>query len=188
MCVFIDEHRLLTDFNDMKKIIAMMLSAVLATGMPAEAVQKTKKVDSGAVAGVVSDYNLEQGFEVVSLGGLGLGLIRLIATAAVGTEEEKAAIELMDNLKRVIVVVYDEAESSRKASFERKIGGILDNAEKIMEVKDEGDVVNIYGTSSDDGGKIDDLIIYNPGECALICLFGSISSQKVADLIMAADE
>lgn len=158
------------------------------TTWPAEPGNTPGKVNTGAVTGLIRDYRLEEGFEVVSVGGLGLGLIRMMAKAAAETEEDKAAIEIMDHLKKIIVVDYDEVEASRKASFERKINAILDKAEKIMEVKDEDDVVNIYGTGSGDGDTIDDIIIYTPGECALICLFGSISSQKIADLIVKANE
>ena len=57
-----------------------------------------------------------------------------------------------------------------------------------MEVKDEGDVLNIYGTCADDGDSIDDLIIFSPGDYSLIYLLGSISAQKMADLIEMANE
>ncbi len=186
----------------MKKIISILLLAAFAMSMtgitasagrpdmtgPAGPENTPGKVNTGAVTELISDYRLEEGFEVMSVGGLGLGLIRMMAKVSVETEEDKAAIEIMDHLKKIIVVDYDEVEASRKASFERKINAILDKAEKIMEVKDEDDVVNIYGTGSGDGDRINDIIIYTPGECALICLFGSISSQKIADLIVMANE
>ena len=53
----------------------------------------------------------------------------------------------------------------------------------IMEIKDEGETLNLYGTSSDDGSSIEDIILYVPEDHTLICLFGSISSQKIADIV-----
>ena len=174
----------------MKKIIAILLFVALMTGgvVPGNAATGKKKVNSGAVASLVREYNLVEGFDVVSVGGLWLGLIRLVAKVSVETEEEKAALEIMDNIHKVIVVDYEEADQQRKASFEREMKRLLDGSEKILEVKDDGYVVNVYGICSKDGGKIDDLIVFTPGESALVCLFGSISSQQIGDLVKMSDE
>lgn len=195
----------ITDFDSMKKLITILLIVVLSggTGLTACSSSAGKKdaetaaaikmetehrnVNSGAVTGLIKEYNLTEGFDVVSVGGLGLGLIRMIANASMD-EEERAALEIMDGLRRIVVLDYEEADSSQRESFTRRMIDILDGAEKIMEVKDEGDVLNIYGTCADDGDSIDDLIIFSPGDYSLICLFGSISSQKVADLIEMANE
>lgn len=189
----------------MKKTITILLVAVLAAGAgltacsastgktktETEAVIKKeaahKKVNSGAVTDLIREYNLVEGFEAVSVGGLGLGLIRMIADASMD-EDERAALGLMDELRRIVVLDYEDADPAKRESFTRRMTDILDRADKIMEVKDEEDVLNIYGTCADDGDSIDDLIVFNPGECSLICLFGSISAQKVADLIEMANE
>ena len=78
----------------MKHTIIILLVAVLAAGAgqtacsastrktetETEAATKKeaahKKVNSGAVTGLIREYNLTEGFEAVSVGGLGLGLIR----------------------------------------------------------------------------------------------------------------
>jgi len=156
----------------------------------AEAIKKEaayKKVNSGAVTGLIREYNLTEGFEAVSVGGLGLGLIRMIANASMD-EEERAALELMDELRRIVVLDYEDADPVKRESFTRRMTDILDGAEKIMEVKDEEDILNIYGTCADDGDSIDDLIIFSPGDYSLIYLLGSISAQKMADLIEMANE
>jgi hypothetical protein len=43
--------------------------------------------------------------------------------------------------------------------------------------------MNLYGTSSSNGERIDDIILFVPQDCALICLFGKISTEKIADII-----
>lgn len=189
----------------MRKIITISLIIVLTAGAgltscsastgkkEAETAATIKKgaeyknTNSGAVTGLIREYNLTEGFETVSVGGLGLGLIKMIAKPSMD-EEERAALELMDELRRIVVLDYEDADPSKRESFTRRMTDILDRAEKIMEVKDEGDILNIYGTCADDGDSIDDLVIFSPGDCSLICLFGSISSQKVADLIEMAND
>ena len=189
----------------MKHTIIILLVAVLAAGAgltscsastrktETETAATIKKeaqhhnVNSGAVTDLIREYNLTEGFETVSVGGLGLGLIKMIAKPSMD-EEERAALEIMDGLRRIVVLDYEEADSSKRESFTRKMTEILDRAEKIIEVKDEEDVLNIYGTCADGGDSIDDLMIFSPGDCSLICLFGSISSQKVADLIEMAND
>ena len=200
----------ITDFDSMKKLITILLIVVLAGGTgltacsastgktkteTAEAVTEAaikkeaayKKVNSGAVTDLIREYNLTEGFETVSVGGLGLGLVRMIAKSSMD-EEERAALEIMDGLRRIVVLDYEDADSSQRESFTRKMTGILDRAEKIMEVKEEEEILNIYGTFADEGDSIDDLMIFSPGDCSLICLFGSISTQKVADLIEMAND
>ena len=193
------------NFDSMRKIITISLIIVLTAGAgltscsastgkkEAETAATIKKgaeyknTNSGAVTGLIREYNLTEGFETVSVGGLGLGLIKMIAKPSMD-EEERAALEIMDGLRRIVVLDYEEADSSKRESFTRKMTDILDRAEKILEVKDEEDILNIYGTCADDGDSIDDLMIFSPGDCSLICLFGSISSQKVADLIEMAND
>ena len=193
------------NFDSMRKIITISLIIVLTAGAgltscsastgkkEAETAAIIKKgaeyknTNSGAVTDLIREYNLTEGFETVSVGGLGLGLIKMIAMPSMD-EEERAALEIMDGLRRIVVLDYEEADSSQRESFTRRMTDILDRSEKIMEVKDEGDILNIYGTCADDGDSIDDLMIFSPGDCSLICLFGSISSQKVADLIEMAND
>ena len=193
------------NFDSMRKIITISLIIVLTAGAgltscsastgkkEAETAATIKKgaeyknTNSGAVTGLIREYNLTEGFETVSVGGLGLGLIKMIAKPSMD-EEERAALEIMDGLRRIVVLDYEDADPSKRESFTRRMTDILDRAEKIMEVKDEGDILNIYGTCADDGDSIDDLVIFSPGDCSLICLFGSISSQKVADLIEMAND
>ena len=168
----------------MKRFIAIVLLAAFTVGIGSlESKAAGRKVNSGDMASLVREYNLYQGFDVVSVGGLGLGLVKMIAKASAENEEDRMALEVIDGLRKIIVVDYMAAEQDRKDSFSRKAAGILKNAEKIIEVKEDGETVNVYGTAASDGERIDDLIVFIPEECTLICLFGSISSDKIADIV-----
>ncbi len=173
---------------DMKRIIAMLMMAVVIAGTMVEAEAKDRNVRSGEVISLIRNYNLEEGFEVVSVGNLGLGLAKMVARIAAESEEEKAVVNLMTGLNKVLVVEYEDASQEKKDSFNAKISKLLTEAEKIIEVKDDGETVNIYGTSADDGETIDDLMIFIPEESTLVCLFGSISSKAVADVMAASNK
>ncbi len=157
--------------------------AVMTAATVAHAGAETRKVKSEEVIGLVKNYNHEDGFEVVSVGSLGMGLARLVARAAAETEEDKAALGVINDINRVVAVEYSDVAPAKKEAFNAKLSKLLDGAEKIIEVKDDGDTVNIYGTSADNGETIDDIIIFVPEECALVCLFGSISSKSITDLM-----
>ena len=61
--------------------------------------------------------------------------------------------------------------------------GETSETNEIVEVKEDGETLNVYATSASGGERLDDLIVFIPEDCALICLFGSISSDKIADIL-----
>ena len=65
---------------------------------------------------------------------------------------------------------------------------MLAGAEKIVEVKDDGDSVDIYGTLSKDGEKIRDIIIHVPEESSILCIFGTVDINDLGKVMKAADE
>ncbi len=167
----------------MKRIIIVLTAVAVMAGTAFDAAARGRRTNSSEVVELIRSYNHEEGFEFVSVGNMGLGLMKMIARAAAETEEEKAAVNMIKGIGKIYVVEYEDAAQGMKDSFNQKVSRVLDGAEKILEVKDDGETVNIYGTSADDGETISDLMIYVPEECALVCLFGTISSKNIADLI-----
>ena len=169
----------------MKKIIfVMMMLAGVASGAKASDRGKTSTRE---VISLVRNYDHHEGFEIVSVGKLGIGLARIIANAN-ADEDEKAALGILKDINKVVVVSYDEADQTKRQAFNSGMGKIMDKAEKILEVKEEGETVNIYGTSVNGGESIDDLMIFIPEDCTLVCILGSISAERIADLIEKANE
>lgn len=179
----------------MKRIIFVMLMlATLAAGASASdtasygtAAADRSKGSTRDVIGIVRNYHHEDGFEVISVGKLGISLARIIASAEADAEE-KAALDVLKDINKVVVVSYDEAEEPKRKAFNTRMTKALDGAEKILEVKDEGEAVNIYGTSVNGGESIDDLLIFIPEDCTLVCILGSISADRIADLIEMSNE
>lgn len=160
---------------------------VIAASLTGAGASGKGRVDSGAVMGLVRTYNLEPGFEVISVGRLGLGLAKLVMSVEDLDEEERAVFDLLHDVNKIVVVNYDEANDSKRNAFSTKLEKILSKAEKILEVKDSEDTVNIYGASLNGGDSIDDLMIFIPEECTLVCILGSISTDRIADLIEKAN-
>lgn len=159
---------------------------LMLAGVVAAAAERGKS-NTSEVIDLVRSYNHNDGFEVISVGKLGIGLTRMIAEAN-ADEDEKAALDILRNINKVVVVSYDDAEKARQDAFNVRMGKVLEGAEKIMEVKSEGETVNIYGTSVNGGESIDDLLIFIPENCVLLCILGSISAERIADLIEKANE
>lgn len=170
----------------MKRIILMVL-LVAAAVVGASAGEK-RNLATDAVLQLVMDHRYKQGFETISVGKMGLGLVRMVLSAEADDPEEKAVLDMIKGLNKFVVVNYEDASQTARAAFAAKLNGLFGNMEKIIEVKDGEDGVNIYGTSVNGGESIDDIMIYIPSDCTLICVLGSISADRIADIIEMSNE
>lgn len=163
----------------MKKIL-ITLMMLLSLGTVAMAGEPNRQLRN-----LVSDYRGTQGFDVVDLGGVSLSLLKAAAKTAAKTPEDREALRLFNGLKRLTIVDFSEAEPEVKDKFLRKVNRILRSGEMLLEAKDGGETVRIYGTSSDDGNLLEDVALL-AGE-ALIFVRGSIRADQVAALMKQAD-
>ena len=163
----------------MKKIL-ITLMMLLSLGTVALAGEPNRQLRN-----LVSDYRGTQGFDVVDVGGLGLSLLKAAARTAADSPEDREALRLFNGLKRLTIVDFSEAAPEVKDKFLRKVNRILRSGEKLLEAKDGGETVRIYGTSSDDGNLLEDVALL-AGE-ALIFVRGSIRADQVAALMKQAD-
>ena len=169
----------------MKKIIFVTLSFLIAAFV---GIAANRNVDTSIILNTISDYKHVSGVQVISIGKLGLGLAKVAANLSAESEEDKAALAILNGINKVVVFNYEEAPEAKQKELNSKLSQLFNNAEKILEVKDEEDTVNIYGTSVNGGESIDDLMIFIPEDYTLICVLGSISAERIADLIKIANE
>ena len=52
-----------------------------------------------------------------------------------------------------------------------------------MEANDDGEAVRIFGTSKEGTNLVNDVIVYIPTSCTVVCLFGSISLEDLTQMI-----
>ena len=159
----------------MKKALLTVIIA-LAAGLSAWAGKPAK------VYNLVNQYKHNEGFEVVSLGRLGTTLLKgvISLSASEMDAEDKAALKVFTDIKRVVIVDFEDVQPSVKEHFSRKVEKILDDMELILEASEDGDRVRIYGV--EDGSRVKDCILYS-SDGALIITEGGIDFDKVARLM-----
>ena len=69
---------------------------------------------------LMNEFRDEPGFEVVDMGPVALGLIRAAARSEVKTEDDRKALQVFKDIKRLTILDFSDAEASRKEKFLRK--------------------------------------------------------------------
>ena len=140
----------------------------------------------GKLRSLVSSFKRTEGFDVVDLGGPAMLLLKAAAHAEADDPEDRAALDLFRRLKRLTVVDFSEATPEKREEFLRRLERILAGEEILMEAKDGGEKVAIYGLTSKDGSRIEDIIIR--ADDALISVRGSIRTDQVEALMKQASK
>ena len=163
----------------MKKILITLLM-LLSLGTAALAGDQNPQLRN-----LASSYKGVEGFDVVELGGVGLGLLKAAARTAAETPEDRAALKLFDGIKHLTVVDFTDAAPEAKEKFLRKAERILSGGEILLEAKDEGETVRVYGSSSNDGTLLENIAIL--ADDTLIFIRGIIRTDQVEALMGQAD-
>ena len=140
---------------------------------------------SGQLRTLVNEYRYEPGVEVVDLGGVALGLLKAAARTQVRNEDDKMAMDVLRGIKRLTILDFSDADDNLKERFFRKAKRILSAEDLLLEARDGGETVRIYGTSSDDGNLLEDIVIL--AEEALITVKGKIRMDQIGELIKTAE-
>lgn len=169
----------------MKKIIFVTLSLCMTAFV---SIAANRNVDTRNIISTISDYKDVSGVQVVTVGKLGLGLAKVVGNLSAESEEDKAVLAILNGINKVVIVNYEDAAVTKQKELNSKLSELFNNAEKILEIKDEESTVNIYGASVNGGKSIHDLMIFIPEDYTLFCALGNISAEKIADLIKIANE
>lgn len=169
----------------MKKIIMLLVALALPLMMNAAT---PKGINQKKLSAVIDRYSTAPGFEKVKLGSIGVGMIKSVSKVAIkvsGDEEARAAMKIINGIKRVTIVSYDGCEASVKAEIDGQLAGVLGSADMIMEVKDGGKAMKMFGVYDEDAGTIRDFVLHSEEDSALIMIGGSVSMDMLA--AMAAE-
>ena len=134
----------------------------------------------------MNEFRNEPGFEMVDMGPVALGLIRAAARGEVKTEDDRKALQVFKDIKRLTILDFSDAEASRKEKFLRKAKRVLAEEEMLMEAKDGGETVRIYGMSNAAGDILEDIILL--ADDALISVRGKIRADLVGELVNQAEK
>jgi len=169
----------------LSRVIALVILGVsILSGCAASSAIGNRRMNKTAVNNLVNRYSNKTGFEVTGVGSMGLSLLKMGAKMVdLGDVDTKKAIRVIDGLKSFRVVDYSDASEYNKNAFDRKVKRYLGNTNVLFEDRDGTDITRVYGIVPEDGGKIKDVVVYNPTESTLVCLFGSFDIDKIKDLI-----
>ena len=147
-----------------------------------------KNVPKTQLAAFISEYRTCEGVELVQLGAFATAAIRAtVRLAASNDDDARQAIALMKGVRRLTVLDYEDAPAGVKEKMNHRLDRILNGSELLMEAKDGEDVMKMYGVLDKKGENVSDFVLYTPGDCALICIFGKVSMKAVAEIMKDND-
>lgn len=131
---------------------------------------------------LVREYSTEPDFQVLSFGRLGLSFVKALIKADMDNDT-RALLAAVRNVKRITIASYEDCDSSVKERFAARLSRILNKDTLLLQAKDSGETVEIYGDTSSSEDAVTDLIINAPSSGALICIKGSIPMNEVARIL-----
>ena len=147
-----------------------------------------KSVPRNRLLTALSEFRSTEGVELVQLGTLATSALRAVASlSSAGDEDARQALALMKGVRRVTVFDYEDCDAAVKEKIGRRLNRILGDSEILFEAKDGEDVMKLYGVTDSKGENVRDFVLYTPGDCALICIFGKISMAAVEKIIRDND-
>jgi hypothetical protein len=165
----------------MKKFLLLI---VLLLPLTASAARPAKRVSRSEVASIVSDFRRYEGVEVVKMGWLGTALFKGLARHMDDQDADMQMLrKLLRGLRNVTVLEYEGADPDVRARLDRRIARALGRSELLMEARDGGTGMQLFGIVDDATGMVHDLVMRAPDDCTLICLFGSIPMDAVGQLM-----
>ena len=167
--------------KNMRRFLIIIIAIALPLSL--QAAGSGKSIPSGKISSLISEYSDCKGVEVVNIGSIALGALRVIARISEAEDRDaREGLEMIRGLKKLSVFDYEDCPEHQKAQITKKLNRILSNCEVLVEARDEGDRVTIYGSLDEKSELIRDCIIYTPSSCALICLFGNFSMDTIAKI------
>ena len=154
----------------MKKLLITL--TILLTGTLAWAGNPAAKVQT-----LVNEFRHNEGFDGITLGPLGLSLVKTLALSDSDMDaEDREVLKAFTHIRRLSILDFEDARPDVKERFVSRVKKILEGMELILEAKDDGSRLSIYGI--DNGKEIKDCILFDPSG-TLICVRGSVTLEKL---------
>lgn len=168
----------------MKKVLLSILT-LLTLLVPALA---GGSVSKSQLSAFISDCRRYDGVEVVRLGGLtAMALKATIRLAAADDPDARELVKVISNIKKVIVFDYDDCEPVVRNKINRKLDRILSGSDLLLETREDGQAMQIYGVIDERAGTVRDFVMHDASGSSLICFFGSISIDKLSRVLADND-
>jgi hypothetical protein len=129
------------------------------------------------VQNLINEFRHYEGFESVSVGPLGLALAKAVILSDDDLDgEDRAFIKSFDSIRRISILDFEDGAAEIKERFVARVKKVLNGMSLILEMKDDGDRLSIYGNEKD--GTIRDCVLFDPSG-TLICVRGTVSVDNL---------
>ena len=161
----------------MKKYLLIL---TLLFPLTAFAAEPAKSVSRTEITSIISEFRHYDGVEVVKLGRLATGALKsVIRTAGIGDPDTRQALSMIEGLKGLTILEYEDAPKDIRYRIDRRVERALQKCELLMEAKEGDSRMQMFGSVDDKSGVVRDFVIYAPESGALICLFGKMSMEAL---------
>lgn len=132
----------------------------------------------GKPENLIHEFRGNEGFHTISLGRLGTGLAKGILKMVLAADTDEEALRVCNCFRRISsvrVTVYEECDDSIKKNFNRRMSGILDRCELLMDIKDNRDRISLFSGSGA-------YYMFIPNECVMIRFTGRIDTEALMEI------
>lgn len=155
---------------------AVILPSVLSAKSDKRGVPQEQLVD------LISEYKGEDGFDLINLGYLATTAVRKLVSLN-ADEDSKEIARIVGRIRRLVVADFEDCSDKVRRELKSGVDELLSSADLLMEIRDDEDVMQMYGVLDEKSENIRNFVLYAPEDCALICLFGSIPLDAISDLM-----
>ena len=164
----------------MKKILILILVCLISfTGIAFGATSLTK----ARLTSLIKECRGIEGTEVVRLGNFVTGAVKgIVWLASTDDPDAKEFIRIFGGIKSISILEFEDCAPLDRVYISERIGRLLEDADVLVDIKDDGEHMCIYGVYDEEKNTVKDFVMYSQEECALICLFGKMSMDTVSEL------
>ncbi len=176
--------RAVRGFRQSMKRIIIVISILALASVVCQAGDDGAGISSDRLTSVISEFRDKEGVEVITVRKFGISLLKkMIKASADNDEDTRAMLKIIDGIKKVSIVDYCKCADADKSNFTRRLNQILNPDDLIMEVRDDGEVMKMFGITNDRSGTVGDFVLHSPSDGVLICLFGTISLEGITSVM-----
>lgn len=165
----------------MKKYLLIL---TLLFPLAAFAAEPAKSVSRTEITSIISEFRHYDGVEVVRIGRIGTAAIKaLIRTTARQDPEAREALDLVRGVRKLTVLQYEDCDPEVREQLSRRLRHALEGSDLLMEARDSGSSMRIYGVVDDVTGDVSDFVLHAPHDCALIFIAGKVSADTLGKML-----
>lgn len=169
--------------SEMKRIVIVVMLMFASVGIYAG--NDSEEVGQ-EILDLIGEYGRKDSIDVFQLGSLGTAAVKtMIRTASAFSDDKdmQDAMKVFKGIRRIAVVDYSRCGDAVRDSFERRLGRLLKDCEMLGEAKDGDDEMCMYGVYDEKSENVSNFILHCKSDCALVCLFGTIKLDAIADVV-----